>query len=422
MENKIITVAVIGCGSRGLDSYSKCMKDDNRYKIVAACDTRQVRLDLAIEEYGVKKENTFLDENEFFKEKRADLCIIATQDQQHVGHCLKALKLGYDCLCEKPISPSKEECLKLLKAQQESGHKVIVCHVLRYAPAYTKVYNMINDGLIGQLVDIHAIEQVTHWHIAHSYVRGNWRNSETTSPMILAKCCHDLDLLQWYAHSKCKTVSSIGSLTYFKKENMPKDATTRCKDCPHKQTCPYSAEYVYIKMWKDAGSPSSRWPQNVVCLDYPLTEEKIRNAYENHPTYGQCVFACDNNVVDHQETNVLFENGVTANLCMTGFTGMGGRKYAFHGTIGSIDLDEERQEIVYKPFAKEMVCYKFDQLPDVSGGHGGGDAALLNSLYDVLTDKKDASTALEASIESHLMSFAAEESRLEDGKCIKIHD
>ena len=421
MSEKKITVAVIGAGSRGLDSYSKCMVEDGRFEVVAVCDVRQGRLDLAVKDYGVKKENTFLDEDEFFKEKRADLCIIATQDKQHVGHCIKALEVGYDCLCEKPISPSKKECLKLLKAQQKANKKVVVCHVLRYAPAYVQVGRMIDEGKIGQLVDIHAIEQVTFWHIAHSYVRGNWRNKETTSAMILAKCCHDLDLLQWYAKSKCKTISSIGDLTYFKKENQPKDATDRCKECPHKDTCPYSAEFIYVKRWHQAGEPETQWPQNVVCQDFPLTEEKIRKAYEEHPWYGRCVFACDNNVVDHQETNILFENGVTANLCMTGFTGDHGRIYRFHGTTGEIILDEEKQCIVYKPYSHETQVMPFDQLPDVSGGHGGGDAALVQSLYDMLTNNDAAATTLESSIESHLMSFAAEESRLKNGKMIKVH-
>jgi len=420
MDKKVFTVAVIGCGSRGLDSYSMCMKKHGGFKLVAACDIRQVKLDLAMSEYGVKKENCFLDEDEFFKEKRADVCIVATQDQQHVGHCIKALEKGYDVLIEKPISPSKEECLKLLEAQQKYNKKVIVCHVLRYAPSYLNVYKMIQEGKIGQLVDIHAIEQVTFWHIAHSYVRGNWRRKDETSPMILAKCCHDLDLLQWFASSRCKSISSIGSLTYFKKENQPKDASDRCKDCKHKLTCPYSAEYIYIQRWKDAGSPKTMWPSNVVCNENPLTEDAIRKAYESNQ-YGRCVFACDNDVVDHQETNILFENGITANLCMTGFTGSHGRIYAFHGTTGEIDLDEEHGQIVVKEYTKPAQIIRFSELPDVSGGHGGGDMALINSLYDVLLNNKPTKTALSASVESHLMAFAAEESRLEEGKNIKIH-
>lgn len=420
MKDRVFTVAILGSGSRGLDTYANFMTKSGHFVIKAVCDVRQVRLGFAVEKYGVAKENCFLDEEEFLKEKRADVLVIATQDQDHVRQCIKALELGYDVLLEKPITPKKEECYQLLEAQKKYQHKVVVCHVLRYAPVYLHVAKLINEGVIGQLMDIHAIEQVSFWHIAHSFVRGNWRDSNETSPMILAKCCHDMDLLQFYANSKCKTVSSMGSLSFFKKENQPKDASDRCEKCKHIDTCPYSAKYVYVQRWKNANKPDTMWPQNVVCTDLPLTEEKIIRAYESNG-YGRCVFACDNNVVDHQETNILFENGVTANLCMTGFTGSNGRIYKFHGTYGEIDLDEEHCEIVIKRFAKPNEVIPFKELPDVTGGHGGGDVGLVNAFYQSLLSNDNLCTTLESSIESHLMAFAAEESRLHDGEKIILH-
>ena len=420
MEEKRFSVAILGGGSRGLDTYANFMNKTGHFDIVAVCDVRPVRLEFAQEKYNVKKENCFLKEEEFFKEKRADVLVIATQDQDHVRQAIKGLELGYDILLEKPITPKKEECLALLDAQKKYNHKVVVCHVLRYAPVYLHVAQLIKDGVIGKLVDIHAIEQVSFWHIAHSFVRGNWRNSDTTSPMILAKCCHDMDLLQFYANSKCKTVSSIGSLSFFKKENQPKDASNRCQTCKYIDTCPYSAKYVYVQRWKNAKCPETMWPQNVVCTEHPLTEERIIKAYESND-YGRCVFNCDNNVVDHQETNILFENGVTANLCMTGFTGSNGRIYKFHGTYGEIDLDEERRELVIKRFAQKDEVITFSQLPDVTGGHGGGDMGLVNAFYQALLSQENLCTTLESSIESHLMAFAAEESRLHDGEKVVLH-
>ena len=417
---KKITVAVIGCGSRGIDAYSTIMSQGNKFKPVAFCDSRKVRLDLAKKKFGIKSDMLFLDEKKFFKKKLADLCIIATQDRDHVRHAINALKLGYDVLCEKPITSDIKECNKLIEAQKKYKKKVIICHVLRYAPAFVEVSKLLDSGVIGKLIDIDAIEQVAYWHESHSYVRGNWRNSKTTSPMILAKCCHDMDLLQYYAKSRCKCISSMGSLDFFTKKNKPKGAADRCQNCKYIDTCPYSAKTLYVKWWKDAGSPTTIWPCNVICTDYPLTAAKIKKAYESNG-YGRCVFSCDNNVVDHQQSIITFENGITANLCMTAFTGKAGRIYLFHGTYGEIDLNEEKRTLSVKVYGKKEKIIKFDDIiKKESMGHGGGDEALVDALYNILTSKVNAQTTLQASIESHLMCYAAEESRLHDGKLVYI--
>lgn len=421
MENKVVTVAILGCGSRGADSYGLYLNKDERFEIVSLCDIRKNKVDRFKKEFSCKDELCFYDEDEFFKARRADAIIIATQDKDHVRHAIKALKLGYDILLEKPVTADKKECFDLLETQKKYGGKIVVCHVLRYAPVFVQVMKLLESGTIGKLVDIQAIEQVAYWHQAHSYVRGNWRNEKEASPMIMAKCCHDMDLLQYYAKSRCKTISSIGELSFFKKENQPKGAASRCDKCKLYKTCPYSAYRVYVERWKNAGSPSSMWPMNVVSDDKVLTEEGIIKAFKSN-NYGQCVFDSDNNVVDHQETNVLFENGVTANLCMTAFTGACGRIYRFHGTLGEISMDEEKQELTIKVFGKETKVEHFDELPDVTGGHGGGDALLIKEFYDIILGNVIPKTSLVDSIESHLMAIAAEESRKENGKMIYLHE
>lgn len=417
MENKKFTVAILGVGSRGA-GYGLIMNSmKDKFQIVSLCDLIKEKLDRFQEIFDVDKENCFLDCNEFFKEKRADVLIIANQDQDHVWCCLKALELGYDILVEKPLTDNLEECEKLLAAQKKYNKKVMVCHVLRYAPAYIKTKELLNEETIGRLVAIQAIEQVHYWHQAHSYVRGNWRKKEDTTPMILAKCCHDLDLIQYYAGSKCKSVSSVGDLTFFKKENAPKNASKRCLECQLIETCPYSAKRIYLDMWKET---NSGWPTGIITVKRPLTEENILEALKDGP-YGRCVFHCDNNVVDHQIVQMDFENGVKANLTMTGFTGNGGRIYKFYGTLGEVDLDEENGVILVKKFGQPTQKIHFSSLCTLEGGHGGGDQGLINSLYKVLSSDEQAETSLEASVESHLMGIKAEESRLLDGKMLFLH-
>lgn len=419
MSEKLFTVAILGCGVRGEDVYGNIMmKYPKHYKIVSLCDIDEKRLTRGQNGFSVDKNQCFTDENEFFKEKRADLIVIATQDRDHTRQCVKALSLGYDVLLEKPVTADRSECKEILDAQEKYGGKVLVCHVLRYAPAFLKVAELIDDGKIGRLVAINAIEQVTYWHQAHSFVRGNWRRSDETSPMIIAKCCHDLDLLQYYAKSSCKSISSVGDLTYFKAENAPEGAAKRCTECKYIDTCPYSAKRIYIEGTKKRGY---QWPADVITLVRPLTDEAIYDAIEKGP-YGRCVYHCDNNVVDHQLTTMTFKNGVKATLTMTAFTESTGRIMTFYGTLGEIILCEGENYIKYKPFGGETEEFNIRELGGHGDGHGGGDNGIIREMYDVLCGNTSNRTSLKNSIESHLMGICAEESRLEGGKLIFVHE
>ena len=295
----------------------------------------------------------------------------------------------------------------------------MVCHVLRYAPAFVKAFEILKSGAIGELVSFDALERVCYWHQAHSFVRGNWRTTKYTAPIILAKCCHDLDLLQYYAGSKCKSISSLGDLMHFKPENAPADSSDRCVLCPRVDTCPYSAKRIYLDMWKSEEELSDTWPYNVIA-QAPVDEKKLWNAIESGP-YGRCVYKCDNDVVDHQLTQVLFENGVKANLTMMGLTANGGRRINFFGTMGELILEEETDTLTLKRFGEEV------EVIDVSiknvGGyyHGGGDVNLIEALYSMLSGNADPATSLEASVESHLMGIYAEKSRKCKGRKYSIH-
>ena len=417
---KKYTVAIIGVGNRGGDVYGRLfMQFPEQFKIVSLCDAKEDRLSLFGDEFGVDPSLRFLSEEAFFTEKRADLCVIATQDRDHVRHALAAFRLGYDIMTEKPLSDIATECEELLAAQKKYGGKALVCHVLRYAPAFVKMNELLKSGAIGRLVSIDATERVAYWHQAHSYVRGNWRNRESSTPMILAKCCHDLDLLQYYAGARCKSISSVGDLTFFKKENAPEGAAARCVDCPHKNTCTYSATSFYLDKWAEEGKPTDCWPYTVLA-PVPVREDALVEAVKSGP-YGRCVYFCDNNVVDHQITQMTFENGVKATLTMMGFTSVMGRRITFYGTMGEMTLDEKEHAIIVERFGEEPERIDTKIIEDNGYGHGGGDLCLVEGLYDMLEGKATAETSLERSVESHLMGIYAEESRLAGGKLFYVH-
>jgi len=416
----ILTIAIIGTGHRGCGAYGSIIRKSfgDKLKVTAMCDIDPVLLERRRNEYHVAAENAFTDADAFFAEKRADILFVTTQDHDHAWMTIKGLELGYDILVEKPIADKREDCLAMLAAQKKSGKKVFVCHVLRYAPAFLKASELLDTGRIGRLVCIEATEQVWYAHQAHSYVRGNWRRDDVTAPMILAKSCHDLDLLQHYAKARCKTIASVGDLVYFKPENAPEGAAERCLDCHCVDTCPYSAKRIYLTRDSKGELP---WMTAILCDGLEINEENALLRLKTSQ-YGRCVYHCDNDVVDHEETMMTFENGVKAVLTMTGFTNYPGRKMTFHGTLGEIQLDEHADTIRLLVYGEPAETWKISELSTMTGAeHGGGDYGLVSSLYDMMTGKTDGATTLEASIESHLMGIAAEESRREGGVLKNVH-
>ena len=423
MSGKIVRIAIAGVGSRGKNAYGlELLNMKDRAKVVAVADIDPERLALAGDAHGVPKEMRFSSaEAMLAMPKLADAMLVCTQDRQHVPHAVAALKKGYDVMMEKPISPKLEDLQEITRVARENGRRVVVCHVLRYTPFFQTIKKTIDSGALGEVVSIQALENVRYWHQAHSFVRGNWRREEDTSPMILAKCCHDLDYLVWLCGKKCERVSSYGSLMYFKKSNAPKGAALRCtQGCKAKESCPYDAEKIYLTN-KDTGilCGNVEWPIDVLAEN--PTEEKIRHAIEAGP-YGRCVFHCDNDVVDHQIVNMQMEGGASLSLTMSAFTSIGGRTIKVMGTLGDLWGDMHENKIRIGVFGKEPQVIDLGKEEKDFAGHGGGDRLLMEQFVDLLQGKEPDGTVttLETSVESHLVALAAEKSRLENGESIEI--
>ena len=276
------SVAIVGLGARGLHTYAPYTDlYPGRMKIVAVADVIPERVKIASEKYGVAEDMCFSSADEFFAKGRlTDVVFITTQDRQHVDHALKALDLGYDILLEKPISPTITECYKLKNKVDETGKLVIVCHVLRYTTFFKTIKKVIDDGVIGKVVSIQAIENVGYWHQAHSFVRGNWRNSNIESPMILQKCCHDFDLIMYLTEEEPISVSSVGDLRYYKKENAPSDSCDYCYKC--KRDCPFNAVNFYLGLYDDkvnANLDVNTWPLSQVAN--PVTKDNLLKSLKN---------------------------------------------------------------------------------------------------------------------------------------------
>ncbi len=417
----MVTIAICGCGNRGLTAYTEYQKvHPEKMKVVAGADIRKERLELLKKTYGISDKFCFSSDKELLAQpKLADAMLISTPDRLHVKEALAALDKGYDLLLEKPISPDLEECRELLRKAKSTGRRIVVCHVLRYTPFYSRIHELIHGGMLGRVCTIDMTENVGYWHYCHSFVRGNWRNSRLSSPMILQKCCHDLDLLQWFAGGYCLSVQSFGLQSFFNKENAPESSSDRCFTCRYCDTCLYSAKVHYIlDPERGVRAAGSSWPVHVGA-DEP-TEENVMEALKTGP-YGRCVFACDNDVVDHQTIDLEFENGVLATFTMSAFTDRIDRTIKITGTKGELfgTLGENRITLRRFGMPEEVI-----ELGDPAGreGHGGGDMGIAAAFVEQIEGGKECGTSIEASIESHLIAFAAEESRKRDGERIRMNE
>ncbi len=421
---KKMTIAILGLGSRGLQVYAPIIEQNaEKMELIAVADLMEDKVQEAKERYHLKEENCFSSAEELLLADRvADVMFICTQDQDHVKYAIKAIQKGYHLLLEKPVSPDEEECRLLLKTAQEYQRKVCVCHVLRYTPFYTKIKELLQNGAIGKVMNIQAREDVGFFHQAHSFVRGNWKDSKESSPMILAKCCHDMDILVWLADSGCSRVSSFGELSWFKEENAPKGAGNYCLGgCAAKENCPYDAEKIYITDKETGVRHGAGWPANTFVI-HP-EEEAVREALKEGP-YGRCVYRCNNDVVDHQVVNLQMENGITVTFSMCAFSATCNRTIKIMGTMGQIEGDMGKNMIYYAPFGKETEEIDLTKLTDDFSGHGGGDIRMVQQFCDyIMQGKKSPSiTDLAISLESHYIALAAEKSRLDHGRVILLKE
>jgi predicted dehydrogenase len=409
-----VTLAICGAGYRGLIRYGAYAEQyGDLAKVVAVAEPREWFRNHAIEKHKISESGIFSDWREMVKQPRlADAVIVSTQDKDHTEPAIAFMNKGYDVLLEKPMATTEAECRQIVEAAKKNNVLLAVCHVLRYSPYFRKLKEIVDSGILGKLTTVRHAERIGFWHFAHSYVRGNWRNEALASPMILAKCCHDMDILRYLIGKKCLHISSFGSLTHFKKSECPPQAPQnndpRCLDCTLADSgCPYSAKSFYGQMLERRDFD---WPLNIITQDY--TKAGLEKALREGP-YGRCVYHCDNDVCDHQVVQALFEDGITAEFTASAFTDKEERHTEIMGTHG--ELFGDTHTIKVTDFRnRQTIEYPVTDL-EVSdlGGHLGGDYGIMHDFVQAVK-KRDPQAILsgpDVSLESHLMAFAAERSR-----------
>lgn len=437
------TAVLVGAGDRGAIYAAYALRHPKRLRIVALAEPIEERRRRIARLHGIPDTSAFGSWEELLnRPAMADGAIIATQDGLHTAPAIRALEAGYHVLLEKPMALTEEECRAIVGAAEARGRSLCVCHVLRYTALFRAVKELIDDGALGRVITILQAENVAHYHMAHSYVRGNWRRSDVSSPMILAKCSHDLDLIQWFAGAAPVSVASFGGLDHFTAANAPEGAPGRCTDgCPAAKTCPYEAlaTYLYGAPLKKAlalmnagaislaaktllGAPRlsrlipglrryarwREWPTSTITDD--LSEMGVMRALREGP-YGRCVYRCDNDQVDHQETLLRFENGVTAVLRMHGLSALEGRTLRIDGSEGTLRARFGAGGALELTRHGSIKTMRHPVRTDLLG-HSEGDEGMMDNFVAVLAGGESPTSARE-SLRSHLMAFAAHRSRLE---------
>ncbi len=422
MHPQPLTAVIVGAGHRSVAyaSYSKPHPDELR--IVGVADPDDNRRQRAAALFDIPGERCYRTAEELAAQPAfADVAFNGTMDRQHVETTLPLLEAGYDVLLEKPIAPTEAGLLDLLAAARRTGRKLMICHVLRYAPFYVEIRQRVAAGEIGTIIALHTAENVSYHHMAAAFIRGKWSRREDSNPMLMSKCCHDLDLAAWMKSGVAPArVASFGSLMYFRPENAPPGSGTRCLvDCTIEETCPYSARKNYIEqgLWGYYA-----W-EPIEHLGDHSVEQRLESLRTDNP-YGRCVWRCDNDVVDHQSVVTEFADGCVATHDMVGGVARPCRTIHLVGTTGEIEgTMEEGAFAIRRPDAR--AGHEYSETPvDLSVSadmHGGGDMRLVEDFLRVVRGEPPSisTTEIADSMNGHLVAFAADRAMLE-GRVVAI--
>lgn len=404
MNLQQVKIVVIGAGNRTNKYLEYAVRHPERLKLVGIVEPVEIRRKLVANKFGVPEQACFSSFDDFFANPiEADAVLVGTPEDKHYEPCMRAIEAGYHVLLEKPIAQTKQECLDILEASKRKGVVVGVCHVLRFHPYFMKIKELIDSGEFGEIISINHYAEINIDRMTHSYVRGLWNKAQKTNPMLIAKCCHDIDFLLWICNSKCRKVSSFGSLRWFCKENAPEGSAERCIDCKTEASCPFSAVHLYKER--------KEWIRNFDVPEGSCIDEVIDGELRKG-VFGRCVYHCDNDVADHQIVNMELENHTTISFVVNAFTRNDFRGTHIKMTKGEIDGNETTL-CTCKFRGNEETVYDFSDLCN-QPFHAGADLNIVEEFVNSITRSSEGvlSSTIESSIESHVVCYEAETSRL----------
>ena len=431
---KQLKVAVVGCGNRGQAYAGYTFLRPEEVEIKCVVDVDKHALEYAKKQYNVKDGFAFSSIEDFIDAKvECDFVINATMDSIHYKTAIQLLNAGYNLLLEKPVTANPKEFLDIVRISKEKNLKVFVCHVLRYAPFYRAIKDVLEAGTIGNIVSIESNEHVGFAHYIESYVRGPWKSeTECGSTFLLAKCCHDLDLICWLnGATKPKQISSFGSRSHFILDQRPEGATDNCFTCPHSKTCLFDSEKLHLEYQP---MPFQTYKELISKLDKDAEDipDDVKMEYLKTSEFGKCVYL-GKDLVDRQSVDIQFENGSIASFCMIGGVARADRYINIVGTKGEIEGKISDKKFTIRTMDRSKGKYEYvNEEVDISnriinnekyGGHGGGDFAIMRDVVRFMAGEGATTslTEIHDSIPGHFCVYEAEESR-KTGKIVNYQE
>jgi predicted dehydrogenase len=409
------SLVFLGAGNRGM-AYAHHAHTLGA-RIAGVADPRPERLQAFREAFPV--ERTFADWREVLEAPLlGEAAVIALPDRLHAEAAVALMEKGYHLLLEKPIAPTWAEVERVAQAKERTGRLVAVAHVLRYTPYARALKGLLREGAVGEVVSVQHLEPVGHWHYAHSFVRGNWRREEESSPFLLAKSVHDLDWLLFVMPGEVNRVASFGGLLHFRPENRPNKAASRCLECPEEveRNCPFSARRIYLEAYEKG---ERGWPLDVVA--YPVTWENLVKALAEGP-YGECVYLGKNDVADHQVVMLEYRDGRTASLHVEGLSRMRFRETRIFGTRGELFGDGRYLRLYRFGEGERVFDLETEREGSIRSGHGGGDLGLVRAFLEALTREDESLVEpFSEAVQAHRLTFLAEQARRE-GRVVQVEN
>ena len=421
---KQVKVIIVGNGDRANCYCKYAISHPEDLQVVAIVDPDKRKQKEGAEKYGVKKELCFDSVEDCMRYheqhgKFADGVVNATMDELHYQTAMPFLRAGYNMLLEKPIVNNTEQLLEIQRTAEENGCLLMICHVLRYTPFYSSIKKVVSSGEIGEIMHMETSESVGVAHSSNSYIRGKWNSSaKCGSSMLLAKCCHDLDLLCWLnSDTQPVRVASFGGRNFIVPEKAPKGAGERCLvDCPHVDTCIYSAKSIYVNT---DNFPWYSWDCIDKHYDDISREEKTQSLKTFNP-HGECAYKTGADIVDNQVLILQFANGSTASHSMLQGAVRPCRLIRIMGTRGEIQGMIEDDKFTVRTYDFEKASYvskEYDvhELIAKDDHHAGGDDGIIRDFVNMVRggEVSISCTKIQDSIYGHLCVYKADESRIE---------